>query len=196
MVRAHKLKRPLDPEMDHCQGAPTASVNLVVYLDYECPLSEKANETLELLTMHLGPQIHLAVRHFPITKLHPNAMGAAEAAEAAAAQGRFWEMHALLFEHQDALEPEHLLEYAHELRLDLPKFQTDLESAKYRPMIEEQMKEAKRSGVSHTPTFFINGVRYDGEYDRRSLMNALEEAARKAPRTFHDLEERPFLEMA
>ena len=193
MARAHKLTRPLDHQTDHCQGAPTASVNLVVYMDYECPYSEKANETLESLQMHLGPQLHIAVRHFPLAK-HANAMGAAEAAEAAAAQGRFWEMHALLFEHQDALEPEHLLEYAHELRLDLPRFTTDLESAKYRPIIEEQIKMAKKSGVSQTPTFFINGVRYDGEWDRRSLLNALEEAARKAPRTYHDLDERPFMQ--
>lgn len=193
MARVHKLVRPLDPASDHTQGAPTAGVNLVVYMDYECPYSEKANGIIEAVLLHFGAQIHLAVRPFPLPK-HPHAMVAAEAAEAAAAQGRFWEMHTLLFEHQDALGVENLLSYAYELRLDIPKFTEDLKGAIYRPFIEEQVRLAKRSGVNSTPTFFINNIRYDGEWDRRSLVTALEQAALHSPRSFHDLEERPFLE--
>jgi protein-disulfide isomerase len=117
--------------------------------------------------------VRLVFRNFPLTQIHPHAQHAAEAAEAAAAQGRFWQMHDVLYERQNALEDEDLVAYAAELALDLDRFQVELTRGAYSERIREDLMSGVRSGVSGTPTFFINGRRHDGTWDLRSLTEAV-----------------------
>lgn len=191
MSRSRPLDRPLDSH-DHVLGAPTASVSLVAYVDYQCEFSAEAFSTIEAVHLHLGSQVRFALRHFPLDK-HKQAALAAEAAMAAGAQGRFWEMSALLFEHQDALEREDLLRYAQELRLDLGRFTRELDEGTYREQVKAQRDAGKKAGVKQTPSLFINGKLHEGERDLRSLVNALEEVGRKLPQTYGDREEHPFI---
>lgn len=179
-------------EDDHLTGAPTADVTLIYYGDYECPHSMKAHNSTEAAQLHFGPQLRVAFRHHPIPK-HLNAQLAAEAAEAAAAQGRFWEMHALLFENRDRLSVEKILQCAYELRLDLDRFQQDLAEQRFRDRITLHQRLGAEDEVTQAPTLFINGERYDGEYDVRSLVNAIEDAARNGPRTYGDREQHPLM---
>lgn len=190
-MSAKKLATPIN-EQDHVTGAPTASVSLVAYVDYECPYSAQFFSDLEAVKMHLGSQVRIALRHFPLDK-HTHAMAAAEAAEAAAEHGRFWEMSALLFEHQKSLDRDTLMRLAHELRLELVKFTDAIDRGAHAEKIKAQKKTGEKSAVKQTPTIFINGVKHEGARDLRSLIGALEEAGRKAPRTYADLEEHPFI---
>src|SRR5206468_5900101 len=122
----HALTIAVSDQRDHTQGAPNAAVTLVEFGDYECPYCGKAHPILKELRKQFAEQMRLVFRNFPLTQIHPHAQAAAEAAEAASAQGRFWEMHDILYERQDALEAEDLVSYAAELRLDLSRFQIDL----------------------------------------------------------------------
>jgi protein-disulfide isomerase len=124
----------------------------------------------------MGDRLRFAFRHFPLTQIHPHAQQAAEAAEAAATQGRFWEMHDLLFQHQDRLDTQSLLGYAAALELDVERFALELDTHVHIPRIREDFLSGVRSGVNGTPTFFVNGVRHDGGYDLQSLLTALSEA--------------------
>jgi protein-disulfide isomerase len=124
----------------------------------------------------LGRWLRFAYRHFPLTTIHPFAEPAAEAAEAAGEQGLFWEMHDLLFENQENLDPDSLLEYAAALELDVTRFTRELSAHRYAPRVREDFMSGVRSGVNGTPTFFVNGVRHDGSYDFESLSAAIESA--------------------
>lgn len=124
-------------------------------------------------------QLRFVFRHFPLTQIHPHAQGAAETSEAAGAQGRFWEMHALLYENQRALDPMHLLGYAEDLDLDAQRFVRELEERVYQPRVREDFMSGVRSGVNGTPAFFINGIRYDGSWDLAPLLEALEIASQE-----------------
>jgi protein-disulfide isomerase len=161
---------------DHIQGAETASVTLVEYGDYECPYCGAAFPIVKAIQKRLGKRLRHVFRHFPLTNAHPHAASAAEAAEAAAAQGKFWEMHDTLYEHQDALEVEDLLEYATELGLDVARFGDDMGEHRHAARVREDFTSGVRSGVNGTPTFFINGVRHDGGYDLATLLASIEEA--------------------
>jgi len=169
------LKPPVGPK-DHMQGPPDAPVTLVEYGDYECPYCGEAYPVVKALQERLGDQICFVFRNFPLAQAHPHAEEAAEAAEAAASQGKFWEMHDLLYENQDELEPEDLVKYARALRLELPRFVLEMREHVYKERVREDFRSGVRSGVNGTPTFFINGVRHDGPFDLRSLLAAIEEA--------------------
>ncbi len=169
------LKPPVGPH-DHMQGPPDAPVTIVEYGDYECPFCGEAYPVVKALQERLGDQMCFVFRNFPLTEAHPHAEDAAEAAEAAGAQGKFWPMHDLLYENQDALEPEDLVQYARALHLDLPRFVKEMSDHLYAPRVREDFRSGVRSGVNGTPTFFINGMRHDGGYDMASLLAAIEEA--------------------
>jgi protein-disulfide isomerase len=157
-------------------GPDQAPLTLVEYGDFECPHCGRAYPIVKQLQQQLGKKLRFVYRHFPLTKMHAHAQHAAEAAEAAAAQGAFWQMHDRLFERQFALEDENLVEYAQELGLDADKLSGELAAGTYRNRVRDDFMSGVKSGVNGTPTFFINGVRHDGDYDVASLLTALEGA--------------------
>jgi protein-disulfide isomerase len=166
------LKLPIS-DRDHIRGARDAQLTLVEYGDYECPFCGAAAAAVEQLMQIMGKEVQFAYRHFPLTQIHPHAQVAAEAAEAAGQQDRFWDMHDLLFDHQNRLTPGDLIGYASILRLDLHRFAVDLETHAHAPRVREDFLSGVRSGVNGTPTFFANGVRHNGGYDLGSLVEAL-----------------------
>lgn len=165
-------------ERDHVTGPATAPVTLVEYGDFECPSCRKAWPMVKTLQQRLGDKLRFVFRNFPLTKLHPNAERAAEAAEAASAQGAFWQMHDRLFERQFALEDDNLLEYATDLGLDADRVRDSLQAGTYRARVKADVLSGLESGVNGTPTFFINGERYDGAHGTEPLFEALQGALR------------------
>jgi NhaA family Na+:H+ antiporter len=161
-------------ERDHVQGSLDAPVVFVEYGDYECPHCLQAHSIVQELQDRLGERACFVYRHFPIRSSHPHAQHAAEAAEAAGAQGKFWEMHDLLFENQEALLDENLIEYARQIGLDQVQFQRDLAEGRFKDRVLEDFKSGVRSGVNGTPTFYINDERYDGPWDVESLVEEAE----------------------
>jgi NhaA family Na+:H+ antiporter len=170
---ATKLVEPVG-ERDHVLGPDDAPVTLVEYGDLECPYCRQVNPVIRELRRRLGGRVRYVFRHFPIRTSHVHAQLAAEAVEAADAQGKFWEMYEFILEHQEALDQTHLLEYAAELDLDLDRFKQDLDQNVYADRVKEDFHSGVRSGVNGTPSFFINGVRYDGAWDLESLIDAVE----------------------
>jgi protein-disulfide isomerase len=168
---------PVDGDRDHLQGPADAPVTLVEYGDYECPYCGAAYPIVKQLQAQLGDRLRFVFRNFPITTSHPHAEQAAEAAEAAAAQGRFWEMHDHLYEHQRHLEDGDLRGYAAELGLDVDRFERDLAQHVLAERVREDFMSGVRSGVNGTPTFYINGVRHDDSFDADTLLAAIERAA-------------------
>ncbi|WSS18338.1 Na+/H+ antiporter NhaA [Streptomyces sp. NBC_01190] len=162
------LTEPVDPERDHLRGPLEAPVTVVEYGDFECPFCGQAEDVVRELLADFG-DVRYVWRHLPLTDVHPHAQLAAEAAEAAAEQGRFWEMHDLLMDHQDELRVKDLLVYARELGLDEDAFQQALRNHVGRQRVDEDLESADMSGVSGTPTFFVNGRRHHGAYDIASL---------------------------
>ena len=176
-----KLSMPVS-ERDHAQGAPDAPVTLVEYGDYECPYCGRAYPVIKRLQKTMGDRLRFVFRNFPLNTIHAHASQAAQAAEAAAAQGKFWEMHDVLYEHQATLAEHDLREFALKIGLEIYKFNADLGAERYAPRVREDFQSGIRSGVNGTPTFFINGLRYDGEKDYKSLLAALEATAAGEPR--------------
>ena len=168
------LKPPVGPE-DHSAGPAGAPITLVEYGDYQCPHCGRAYPIVKEIQQRLGPRLQFVFRNFPLTQIHPNAQHAAEAAEAAAAQGQFWPMHDRLFERQFALDDEYLAEYAAQLGLD-GTLAAALAEGAYRDRVRDDFMSGVRSGVNGTPTFFINGVRHEDAFDRETLLAALENA--------------------
>ncbi|PTR16171.1 protein-disulfide isomerase [Nitrosospira sp. Nsp2] len=162
---------------DHMQGSETAPVTLVEYGDYQCPYCAAASAIVKLVQDQLHNQIRFVFRNFPLAQVHPQAEFAAEAAEAAGAQGRFWEMHDALYENQPALSPALIAALAQALELDMERFEKDLASGRFRERVKRDFMGGVRSGVAGTPTFFINGERHDGGWDEASLLRALRAAA-------------------
>ncbi|MGZ4269100.1 MAG: Na+/H+ antiporter NhaA [Solirubrobacteraceae bacterium] len=173
------LARPVDPERDHIRGPQDALVTLVEYGDFECPYCGQAEPAVRELLADFG-DVRYVWRHLPLTDVHPHAQLAAEAAEAAGAQGRFWEMHDLLLGHQDALAPRDLLRYAEEIGLDLRRFREDMHSHGPAVAVADDIDSADLSGVSGTPTFFVNGRRHYGAYDIATLSSAVKAAGARA----------------
>jgi protein-disulfide isomerase len=161
---------------DHTVGPPDARVTLVEYADFECPFCGRAYPQLKRLLKELGPKVRFVFRHFPLTEEHPHAQRAAEVAEAAAAQGQFWEMHDLLYQHQNALEDDDLMKYARELGLDVPRVRRELTDHAHRARVERDVVSGAQSGVSGTPRFFINGRPHDEPGDVKTLAAALRRA--------------------
>jgi protein-disulfide isomerase len=170
--RLARLQPPVS-ERDHVQGPANAPATLVEYGDFECPFCGRAHPIVKAVQARLGRRMRFVFRHFPLTEIHPHALPAAEAAEAAGAQGRFWEMHDLLFESQPALDAPDLLRDARMLGLDVPRFVSEVAEHVHEPRIREDFMSGVRSGVNGTPTFFINGVRHDGPWDVDTLSDAL-----------------------
>jgi Na+/H+ antiporter NhaA len=169
----------VDPERDHIRGSPEAQVAVVEYGDFECPYCGVAEPIVSELLGDFA-DVRYVWRHLPLNDVHAHAEVAAEAAEAAAAQGAFWEMHDLLLAHQDALEVDELVGYAEQLGLDLERFRTDLRTRVGAGRIADDVDSADLSGVSGTPTFFINGRRHYGAYDIKTLSAAVRAAGARA----------------
>jgi Na+/H+ antiporter NhaA len=170
------LMVPVDPARDHIRGPENAPVTVVEYADFECPFCGQAEPEVRMLLRDFGSEVRYVWRHLPLRDVHPNAQKAAEAAEAAAVQGKFWEMHDLLFDHQDALAARDLPGYAASLGLDMDRFAADLKSHAGAARIDEDIDSADLSSVSGTPTFFVNGIRHYGAYDIATLSAAVRAA--------------------
>jgi protein-disulfide isomerase len=162
---------------DHAVGSPNASIVLVEYGDFECAFCAEAEPVLKALRRALADTMLFAFRHFPLAEAHPYAMHAAEAAEAAGAQGKFWLVHDYLFLHQDALEDSDLVEAAAAIGCEVERFVREMAEHRYAPRVREDFLSGIRSGVNGTPSLFINGVRYDGARDLDSLLAAIEQLA-------------------
>ena len=175
------LAVPVDPERDHTRGREDATVTLVEYADYECPYCGRAEVVIRELLADFENDLRYVWRYLPLTDVHPHAQLAAEAAEAAAAQGAFWPMHDLLITHQDALELPDLRRYAAEVDLDLERFWDDLRARTHAPRVAEDVDSADASRVTGTPSFFVNGRHHDGAYDIETLTRLVRETLAAAP---------------
>jgi protein-disulfide isomerase len=169
----------VDPARDHTRGPLDAPVTLVEYGDFECPYCGLAEPVVRELLADHDEDVLFVFRHLPLTDVHAYAQLAAEASEAAAAQGRFWEMHDLLLANQDALEPRHLVGYAEQLGLDVDRFRDELRRRVHAPRVAEDVADADASQVTGTPTFFINGLRHYGAYDMATLEAAIRAARQR-----------------
>ena len=167
------LYRPVDPARDHIRGRVDAPLTLVEYGDFECPFCGRATGVIRELRKRFGDDLRYVFRHLPLSDVHEHAELAAQAAEAAGAQGRFWEMHDTLFRHQDELEFADLVGYADELGLDVEHFVRDLEDERYAPRVREDVASAEASGARGTPTFFVGELRHVGRYDAETLAGEL-----------------------
>jgi Na+/H+ antiporter NhaA len=179
------LALPVDPERDHVRGPAEAPVTVVEYGDFECPYCGKAEPVMRELLIDFG-DVRYVWRHLPLSDVHPRAELAAEAAEAAAAQGAFWEMHDLLLDHQGDLGPRALQGYAEQLGLDLDRYRDDLRHHAHAPRVEGDVDSADASGVTGTPTFFVNERRHDGAYDIETLSAAVRAARARSVLTGTD----------
>jgi protein-disulfide isomerase len=171
---------PVDPERDHVRGAADAPVTLLQYGDYECPYCRAAAPVVAELLDRFPGQLRFVARHLPLPDVHPNAALAAEAAEAAAKQDRFWAMHDALHANADALQLPDLVRYAREIGLDTATFERDVRAGTYSRRVARDVASAEASGVAGTPTFFINDERYTGAYDVDSMERAVRGALRAA----------------
>jgi protein-disulfide isomerase len=171
---APKLEIPVTTEGDHIEGRVNAVLTLVEYGDYQCPYCGAAYPEVKKVQKELGSELRFVFRNFPLTNMHEHAMNAAETAEAASAQGKFWPMHDFLYEHQATLGvPSVALSYAKRLGLDTQKFEREIAQHVYQKRIKDDFMGGVRSGVNGTPTFYVNGVRHDGEAVAKALVEAL-----------------------
>jgi len=176
MINRAQLKLP-DAERDHIQGVIDAPIALLEYGDYECAFCGEVQPIVREIQRRLGDDLCFAFRHFPLTNVHPHAEHAAEAAEAAGEQGSFWPMHETLFANQNALDDESLAEYAGALGLDETRLIQEVISGAHAQRIHEDFKSGVRAGVNGTPSFFINGQRYDGARGLEPLLAAVSNPA-------------------
>jgi protein-disulfide isomerase len=169
------LSRLLLPirRMDHVHGPEDATYTLVEYGDYECADCGRLYVILRDLQRGIGSRLRIVFRHYPLSGLHRHAQQAGEAAEAAGVQGKFWEMHTLLFERQQALRTKDLIRYAGELALDVERFRDELKNETYSERVRADFLAGVQNGVSGTPGLFLNGVRYGGEWEKESLRSHL-----------------------
>lgn len=171
-----QLLRPVDPARDHLRGgdAPGGVITLVVYSDFLCPYCQRLRAVIKRLRNVLGERLVYVFRHFPNERAHPGAEFMSRAAEAAGKQGRFWEMHDWLYDHERPLTQALVSDFARALGLDMDRFAADLDSDDTRAHVGDDLQEGRRNGVSGTPTFFVDGQRYDGAWDFHSMLEALE----------------------
>ena len=171
---APRLAVPVTPERDHIEGAVKAAFTLVEYGDYQCPYCGAAYPEVKKVQKELGSELRFVFRNFPLTNIHEHAMNAAETAEAASAQGKFWPMHDFLYEHQATLgDPSVALAYAKKLGLDSQKFEREITQHVYQKRIKDDFMGGVRSGVNGTPTFYVNGVRHDEDAIAKALIESL-----------------------
>jgi Na+/H+ antiporter NhaA len=170
------LIRDVDPDRDHLRGNPNAELTLVEYGDFECPFCSRATGSIDEVRAYFGhDRLRYVWRHLPLERVHPHAMDAARASEAAALQGRFFEMAAKMFELQDYLEWEHIYRYADGVGVDIRRFDEDLHSSRVLHRVQDDAQDAELMDLGSTPTFFVNGRRHHGPWDAASLIRALEE---------------------
>jgi protein-disulfide isomerase len=169
-------------EADHVRGASNAPLTLVEYGDFECPYCGMAYPIVKQLEHELGDELRVVFRHFPLKEQHPHALHAAQASEAAAQQGRFWEMHDIIFEHQSALEDGDLVGYARDVGIDAVEVARALAESRYEKVVRAHFRDGVKSGVNGTPTFFVNGSRYDGDWSRPAELIAALRATSLATR--------------
>jgi Na+/H+ antiporter NhaA len=169
-----KLIRDVDPDRDHIRGNPNAELTLVEYGDYECPFCSRATGSIDEVRDHFGDRLRYVWRHLPLERVHPHAMDAARAAEAAGMQGKYFEMGIRMFEFQDYLEWEHIYRYADGIGCDIKKFDEDLHSSYVLHRVQDDAQDAELMDLNSTPTFFVNGLRHKGPFDAASLIRALE----------------------
>src|SRR6266851_771941 len=165
----HRLSEPVSAR-DHLRGRRSAAISLVEYGDFECPYCRAAEPIVAGLLEALGNQLSVTFRHFPRRDVHPHAQRAAEVAEAAGAQGKFWEMHDMLLANQDALDDDSLMTYAAALALDVDLVGRELATKRYAPRVAQDLESGRHSGVTATPTFFVDGIRYDGSVALRNML--------------------------
>jgi protein-disulfide isomerase len=170
------LTSPLSAE-DHVDGPERAELELVMYGDFQCPYCTAAYPILRRIRDQLSSRLIFAFRHFPLREIHPDAERAAEASEAAASQGAFWEMHDRMYEARGALGREDLIGYAAELGLDADRVSGEIDSEVHQPRVQRDVDSGLASGVGGTPTFFVNGRVHQGSFDASSLIAALEATA-------------------
>lgn len=168
-----KLK-PAVGSNDHIQGNENAPIELVEYGDYECPYCGQAYPIIKAIQKKMGDKLKFVFRNFPLEDAHPHAMHAAIAAEAAAAQDKFWEMHDAIYEHQQALSDENLVGYAKKIGLNVDTFEKDFEKPETQKKVEDDFESGVRSGVNGTPSFFINGDKYNGNWEEEELLDYLQ----------------------
>ena len=169
-------------DADHALGPAHAPVTVVEYCDFECPNCKAAAPGVKLLLARFAGRVRFVFRHFPLEEVHPHALQAALAAEAAGGQGKFWPMHDLLFENQQHLKPRALRGYVERLELDLERFDADVADEIYLQRVREHIEGGRRSGVRSTPTFFVNARVQDFSFGMQALENAVESAAKRAGR--------------
>ena len=174
-----QLTPPVDEKRDHAKGSADAPVTLVEYGDFECPDCGAAYPTVNELLQRMGDRVRFVYRYYPLVDSHPHAEHAAEVAEAAAAQGKFWEMFDMLYQNQRKLDDDALMQYARAIGMDTQRLNDEMLKAVYTKRVEEDLASGDKSGVEGTPTFYINGVYYDGAYNVDAFQRALEQAAHK-----------------
>ncbi len=172
-----QLAAAVDEKRDHVKGPSNAPVTLVEYGDFECPDCGAVYPTVNELEQRMGNRLRFVYRYYPLVESHPHAEHAAEIAEAAAAQGKFWEMYDTLYQHQRHLSDNNLIEYAKSIGLDTARLDREMEAGTHTKRIEEDLESGDQSGLEGTPTFYINGVYYDGAYNVEAFHEALEQAA-------------------
>ena len=177
-LHAFELAVPIEA-VDHVLGPADARVTVVEYGDFECPICKQAAPAVKLALNRFAGKMRFVYRHFPLEDVHPHALLAAEAAEAAGGQGKFWPMHDLLFDNQSHLKPHNLRSYVEKLELDLVRYDADMRDELYRQRVRENIDGGRRSGVRATPTFFIDGRIHDISYGMQHLIEGLEAALRK-----------------
>jgi protein-disulfide isomerase len=165
--------------IDHALGPEHAAATVVEYGDFECPNCKQAAPAVKLLLKHFAGNVRVVFRHFPLQEVHPHALHAAQAAEAAGGQGKFWPMHDLLFEHQDHLKLPQLRSYAEQLELDMTRYSTEMDEEVYLQRVREHIASGDQSGVRATPTFFVDGILRDVSYGLQALFDAVQAALRK-----------------
>ena len=170
-----KQLTPSVSNVDHIFGNSTAAIELVEYGDYECPHCGRAYPIVKEIKRQLGKDLKFVFRNFPLSKIHPNAFNAAVATEAADLQGKFWEMHDIIFENQRALDIESILSYASGAGMDMDRFRKDIGQESLAEKVEHDFESGLRSGVNATPTFFINGKKYEGDWSGDKLIEYLKE---------------------
>lgn len=177
MTAQHDVDSLAETGIDHVRGADRRGVTLLMYGDYECPYTRAAYRNIERLERRLPDKLRFIFRHFPLTQIHPHAQGAAEAAEAAHAQGRFCELHEIMFKRQRALEASDLRSYAAEVGLRLEPFARELADGSHAPRVEHDVKTGLAAGVEGTPTLFLDGRLHRASYDARELAPLIERLA-------------------
>lgn len=174
--KVYSLSRPVN-QNDHIQGADAAAATLLMYGAYECPHCVEANKIVKQIQARFGEKLRFVFRHFPRTNIHPHAEAAAEVAEAAGEQNKFWEMHDTLFENYNRLDGEHLIGYAEALGLDMERFDRTITERVFARKVREDLISGMESGVRGTPTYFINGLKHSGSSEFEILVEAIESSS-------------------